>query len=180
MLCVLPTTKMVAQVYFTCKTAHVAGHGPFLTIQRPLDDATRAKVDANRLLDPSLYLAVFDPTLTLTESLEMGYTRMRLVDANGVISATLGLVMRQAGANAAPAYDYDVGLSSDPAKDVPDGEGVGWLTVFVEFPGFERRVDVVRRAMEWSVSLSVWLPPPFPLSPVWWRGMGPREGMCSD
>ncbi|KAK3904055.1 hypothetical protein C8A05DRAFT_32193 [Staphylotrichum tortipilum] len=131
MLCVVPTTKMVVQAYFTY-------------------DATRAASDAGRVLHPSVYLAVFDPTLTLTQALEAGYTRLRLVNGNGVTAVTLGLVMRQAAADATPAYDYDVDLSGDPARDVPDGGEVGWITVHVEFPSFERRVDVVRRAMEWS------------------------------
>ena len=117
------------------------------------DDPIRATADAGRLLHPSLYLAVFDPTLTLTEALEKGYTGLRLVNANGNMALSLALVMRQAKAEAAPAYDYDVSMSEVPGADVPEAGEVRWLTVWVEFPGFQRRVDVVRRGMEWSVSL---------------------------
>lgn len=78
---------------------------------------------------------------------------MQLVNANGVVAVTLGLTMRQAAADKAPAYDYDLAVSSIPSTSTLKGGEAGWMSLFVEFPGFGRRVEVVRREMGWSVSV---------------------------
>jgi hypothetical protein len=83
-----------------------------------LDDTAQASADSGRVLQLSLYLAVFDPTLTVQQALENGYTRMQLVNANGIVAVTLGLTMRQASAETAPAYDYGLAVSSIPFDEV--------------------------------------------------------------
>ena len=54
---------------------------------------------------PSLWLAVYDPKLNLTDAVKMGYTRMVLISANGDNAINLGLTYRQAPTYP-PAYDY--------------------------------------------------------------------------
>ena len=52
-------------------------------------------------------MAVYDPSLSLTDALQRGYSRMVLISANGDSSINLGLQYRQeTGYN--PAYDYSM------------------------------------------------------------------------
>ena len=78
---------------------------------------------------------------------------MQPVNANGVVALSLGLTVRQAGSDMAPAYDYDVRDSFVPSQSTLEGGEIGWMTMFVEFPVFERKINVVQRKMEWSVSI---------------------------
>lgn len=59
-------------------------------------------------------MAVYDPSLDLTEALERGYTRMVLISANGDSSINLGLQYKQE-IGYTPAYDYSI---SPPTTDV--------------------------------------------------------------
>ena len=45
--------------------------------------------DSSRILSPSLWLAIYDPTLTLPEALERNYARPILVNANGMVAVNL-------------------------------------------------------------------------------------------
>lgn len=87
-----------------------------LTVFRT-DNATKALEDSTHILSPSLWLAVYDPSLSIEEALEAGYTRLLLVNANGVAAINLGL-RRRPGYDG-PVYDYDLSVSSVPATDLP-------------------------------------------------------------
>ncbi|KAI0180735.1 hypothetical protein GGR52DRAFT_566993 [Hypoxylon sp. FL1284] len=95
-LCTVPTTLMLAQAFFWY-------------------DAQKALDDSSRILSPSLWVAVYDPTLTLTDALENDYTRLTMVDADGMVAISLGLNYRQARGKS-PAYDYDLTLSTIPRR----------------------------------------------------------------
>ncbi|KAI1401948.1 hypothetical protein F4819DRAFT_486023 [Hypoxylon fuscum] len=81
------------------------------------DDSRKAIEDSSRLLSPSLSIAIYDPTLTPAEALENDYTRLVLVNANGMVAVNLGLNYRQVRGKS-PAYDYDLSLSSIPTLDM--------------------------------------------------------------
>ena len=57
----------------------------------PIDNASKAKDDSSRVLSPSLWIAVYDQALTFEEAFRYGYTRMTLIDANGVVAINLGI-----------------------------------------------------------------------------------------
>ncbi|KAL9583895.1 MAG: hypothetical protein Q9212_002442 [Teloschistes hypoglaucus] len=78
-----------------------------------LHNASQAKADSSAAQSPSLWLAVHDPQLSLSEALRMGYTRMILVAANGNNAINLGLKYRQAP-HFTPAYDYGLSYLSLP------------------------------------------------------------------
>jgi hypothetical protein len=107
-----------------------------------------------------LWIAVWDPTLTLPEALEKGYTRLTLINANGMAYISLGLHYRQA-LNAAPAYDYDLRISTTPAQNLVcdvsglngEPDGPCHVTMLLQFPTFERRVSLLRQEMGPGVSL---------------------------
>ena len=56
-------------------------------------------------------MAVYDPSLSMMEALERGYSRMVLISANGDSSINLGLQYRQEMGNTG-AYDYSMILYS--------------------------------------------------------------------
>lgn len=102
---------------------------------------------------------MYDPTLSLRQALENDYTRPILVNANGMVAVNLGLNYRQARGKA-PAYDYDVSLSTIPAvdmlcdvgSDTTPSTGPCFLSLWLQFPTFERQVSTQGYAMEWPVS----------------------------
>ncbi|KAK4174862.1 hypothetical protein QBC36DRAFT_356192 [Triangularia setosa] len=132
-----PTYQMIAQAFFTY-------------------DTSKARADTSRVLSPSLWIAVYDPTLTVREALENGYTRMVLINANGMAAINLGLNYREALGHA-PAYDYQLSISTIPSIDLqcdtsdPRGaSGPCFLSLFVQFPSFERQVSQQDVAMKWQ------------------------------
>ncbi|KAI1214344.1 uncharacterized protein F4807DRAFT_455984 [Annulohypoxylon truncatum] len=137
LLCTVPTTLMLAQAFLWY-------------------DSSKAINDSSRLLSPSLWLAVYDPTLSLSEALENDYTRPILVNANGMVEVNLGLNYRQVRGRA-PAYDYDISLSTIPALDMlcnigSDSEPATepcFLSLWLQFPTFERQVSTQGYAMSW-------------------------------
>ena len=70
-----------------------------------LDNVSQSLTDSSAAISPSLWLAIFDPRLTLADALTMGYTRLNLISANGEHAINLGLIYRQA-LKYLPAYDY--------------------------------------------------------------------------
>lgn len=99
------------------------------------------------------------PALTLQEALEHGYTRLTLVNANGMVFINVGLNYRQA-LSAAPATDYQLSLSAVPGQNLVcdvsgmDGtpDGPCHLTLMLQFPTFERQVSLLKPSMNWIVS----------------------------
>ncbi|XXG96343.1 hypothetical protein Hte_002625 [Hypoxylon texense] len=114
--------------------------------------------DSSRLLSPSLWIAVYDPTLTLTEALENDYTRLTLVNANGMVAINLGLNYRQMRGKP-PAYDYDLSFSTVPSMDRLCDRGSDtdpatepcFISLWLQFPTFERQVSTQSYAMSWAV-----------------------------
>jgi hypothetical protein len=114
-------------------------------------------------VNPSLFIAVYDPTLGLREAFETGYTRMSLINANGIVAVNIGLQVRQ-GLDGNSAYDYILGLSSSPTRDlVCDTSSATtyqypcYVSLFVQIPNFDRTIITTTKAMEWLVSSK--LPP---------------------
>ncbi|KAI2465618.1 hypothetical protein F4781DRAFT_424665 [Annulohypoxylon bovei var. microspora] len=148
LLCTVPTTFMLAQAFMWY-------------------DSSKAINDSSRLLSPSLSVAIYDPTLNLTEALENDYTRPILINANGMVAVNLGLNYRQARGRA-PAYDYDISLSTIPSlemqcdvgSDTEQATGPCFLSLWIQFPTFERQVSTQGYAMSWPdviASAGSWL-----------------------
>lgn len=148
---------MLAEVWFTCKLPEL----PSSAYRRrytnhigrlPLDNSTKALADAGRVLSPSLWVAMFDPTLDITEALERGYTRMQLVDANALVAINLGLQLRES-AGQTPAFDYELSISTIPSVSKVEDDDTGWLSLFLQFPSFTRQVSNQHKAWSWSVCI---------------------------
>jgi hypothetical protein len=93
----------------------------------------------------------------MQEAFEMGYTRMNLIDANGIVAVNIGLQVRQ-GLDGSSAYDYTVGISSSPARDlVCDTSSATTyqypchVSLFVHVPNFDRTIIGAEMAMGWLV-----------------------------
>lgn len=121
-------------------------------------DTTQEFIDSSWLLSPSLWIAIYDPTLNLQEALENGYTRMILVNANGMTAINLGLNYRQVF-NASPAYDYDLSISTIPAMTLvcdlgsttQPASGPCHISLFLQIPSFTRQMSLMSYAMSWTV-----------------------------
>ena len=100
-----PTYIMTLQVFFNCKVPYLS-HVQQSTYSMP-DNATFSLRTSSQEQAPSLYMAVYDPSLAMEDALQRGYSRMVLISANGDSSINLGLQYRQE-MDYAPAYDYSV------------------------------------------------------------------------
>ncbi|KAM0800056.1 hypothetical protein BDR22DRAFT_259890 [Usnea florida] len=104
---------------------------------------------------PSLYMAVYDPNLSLTDALQRGYSRLVLIGANGDSSINLGLQYRQEmGYN--PAYDYTLGISTVPNLNLVCNTASNesypcHITLFLQMPTFDRTIMLEKPAMGWLV-----------------------------
>lgn len=123
-----------------------------------LDNSTRAMDDSSQALNPSLYLAIHDSDLGMLEALEKGYTRMILINANGVTGINLGLKYRQA-IGSEPAYDYDLSISSVPSMQlVCDTSSTAFssypchASLFIQIPTFDRKIVQQSKSLTWAVS----------------------------
>lgn len=83
---------------------------------------------------------------------------MNLINANGIVAVNIGLQVRQ-GLDGNSAYDYTLGLSSSPARDlVCDTSSATTyqypchVSLFVQVPNFDRTIISTKKAMEWLVS----------------------------
>ena len=100
-----PTYIMTLQVFFNC-TVSYSSHEQLFTDAIP-DNATFSLKTSSQEQAPSLYMAVYDPTLSLTDALQRGYSRLVLIGANADSSINLGLQYRQE-MGYDPAYDYSM------------------------------------------------------------------------
>ncbi|KAK0619514.1 hypothetical protein B0T14DRAFT_209641 [Immersiella caudata] len=122
----MPTTQMITQT-------------PFYYNSSGLTESTFIPT-------PTLWIAVYDPALTLGEAMESGYTRMYLLNANGMTAISLTLHYREV-LGKSPAYDYGVSFSTVPASKVgcdlasdPKAEPC-ILNLFLQYPTFDRQVS---------------------------------------
>ncbi|KAI1760625.1 hypothetical protein GGR53DRAFT_525937 [Hypoxylon sp. FL1150] len=138
LLCTVPTTIMLVQAFFWY-------------------DSSKAINDSSRLLSPSFWLAVYDPTLTFAEALENDYTRLTLVNANGEVTVNMVLNYRQVRGKR-PAYDYNLVVSTVPAMDRHCDIGSEtdpaymqcFISLWLQFPTFERQVSTQSYAISWA------------------------------
>jgi hypothetical protein len=103
-------------------------------------------------------IAVYDPILGMQKAFDLGYTRMYLVNANGIVAVNIGLQVRDEG-NGISAYDYSLSLISTPATDLvcdtSSAETYKWpchMSLFVQIPNFDRSIITTEKAMTWVVS----------------------------
>ncbi|ORY69077.1 uncharacterized protein BCR38DRAFT_508557 [Pseudomassariella vexata] len=135
-VCVQPTTTILTQAFFSY-------------------DSYKAKTDSFITLLSSIWLAIYDTTLTLEEALEGGYSRLNLINAYAMTSVNLVLNYRQAPGKA-PAYDYyEFTISSVPANDLTcDASGNFYgdchISLILQFSTFERQISRLRYEMSWT------------------------------
>lgn len=127
-------------------------HAKDCFFRRHRDNSTKALADSSRILSPSLYVAIHDPTLLLQQALEANYTRLVLVNANGMTSINLGLSSREV-LGQAPAYDYQLSISTIPAMDLPCGVGKpgSWpcfIDIIFQFPTFDTKLSRYKFVLE--------------------------------
>ncbi|KAE8446992.1 hypothetical protein EG329_011474 [Mollisiaceae sp. DMI_Dod_QoI] len=115
----------------------------------------------NSLLDssttnPTLSIAAYDPTLGMQKAFETGYTRMSLINANGIVAVNLGLLYRHNGDGTA-AYDYNLSLSSSPNQgivcDTTSNSTYQYpchTSLFIQVPSFDRTTLTTQKAMGWT------------------------------
>ena len=148
-----PTYMLLLQTFFDCKLA------PYTVLNRALthspDNVTKAFEDSSTW-NPSLSLAVYDPALGMQKSFEQGYTRMRLINANGIVAVNVGLWMRQAPGYE-PAYDYPLDISNSQAANITCDtstnttfQGACHVSLFITIPNFERTITTRQKQMGWS------------------------------
>ncbi|KAG9233345.1 hypothetical protein BJ875DRAFT_464429 [Amylocarpus encephaloides] len=120
-------------------------------------NSTQSRLDSSTRLSPSLFLAVYDPTLGLDASLSQGFSRLSLIPANGIVSIAISL--RLHNLHGLSAYDYDLNISSSPAMELTcdlGGDSNGGYThdcrvsLFMQFTGFERVIVGSRKKMSWA------------------------------
>ncbi|KAF2138606.1 uncharacterized protein K452DRAFT_89052 [Aplosporella prunicola CBS 121167] len=120
-------------------------------------NSTQAFFDSSQNLQPSIWVAIYDRKFTLKQALEKGYTRMILINANGMTAINLGLEYRQA-LNEEPAYDYSLSISTIPAQDLvcdvssrkQTASGPCHTSLFLQIPTFDRRISLQSYAMKWT------------------------------
>ena len=143
-----------------------------------VDNATESLKTSSQMQAPSLHMAVHDPALSVMDALHMGYTRLVLINANANNAINLGLRVRQA-VGLKPAYDYgsswiilsrlyieiqaneawlkDLTITSIPNLDLVCNTGAPksypcHVTLFLQFPTFERTILLQKMVMSWLVS----------------------------
>ncbi|KAK4450333.1 hypothetical protein QBC34DRAFT_461816, partial [Podospora aff. communis PSN243] len=123
----MPTTQMITQTPFYYNSTHL----------------TKSTFTPT----PTLWIALHDPSLNFSEAMESGYTRMHLLNANGMTAISLTLHYRQV-VGKPPAYDYGVSFSTVPipsavACDLALNRSAEpcMLSLFLQYPTFDRQVS---------------------------------------
>lgn len=98
----VPNYTVLLQAFFTCMLPSLPLGACRLTGP---DNLTQSVITSSQKQSPTLYLAVYDPSLNVSEALRADYTRMTLINANSITSINLRLVYRQ-GQDYRYAYDY--------------------------------------------------------------------------
>jgi len=131
------------------------------------DNSTAALLDSGQNLHPSLFIAIYDSKLTLRTALELGYTRPKLFNANGITAITLSQTYRQTTLNGPFFYDYGSSLSTVPAQDLvcDVSKSKAWWACYtslrLQFPTFEQNVVTRQPKKSGDVSTSIKLSPLF-------------------
>ena len=108
---------------------------------------------------PTLMISLYDPQLGMQEAFVNGYTTMNLVDPNGIVSVNVGLRIQQTENNA-PAYSYDLSISSSSSASlVCDSDKVlsypCHMGLFIQIPNFYRTIISREKENSWGVSNSI-------------------------
>lgn len=119
------------------------------------DNMTKAKLDSSRESSPSLWLAVHDPSIELRQALELDMAQLHLINANSEVAINLGIHRRQKQGQDM-FYDYQLAISSVPARDLPCDTSVAgyypcFVSLFIQFPTFERQTMREKQVLEWTV-----------------------------
>lgn len=125
----------------------------------PLVNSTQAFIDSSQTPSPSLWIAIYDPTLTLRQALENDYTRLMLINANSITAVNLALNFRQ-DIGMTPAYDYGLTISSIPFEGLvcdlgsttETPTGPCHLSLFLQIPSFTRQMSLLNYGMQWTVN----------------------------
>ncbi|KAH6892549.1 hypothetical protein B0T10DRAFT_594349 [Thelonectria olida] len=112
----------------------------------------------SRASSPGLWVSFYDPALTISKTLQEGYARMHLIDANGEVAVNLGVTRREKPGEP-PLYDYQLTFSSvlsmDLDCDISNGESedvpVCFVSLLVQFHLFSRRTLRSGPALTWMV-----------------------------
>ncbi|KAE9378470.1 hypothetical protein N431DRAFT_554654 [Stipitochalara longipes BDJ] len=135
LLCNTPTYMLMLQTFFN------------YNVTQALQDSGSST--------PSLLLAVYDPELGMQRAFEEGYTRMKLINANGIVAVNVGLNMRQAP-DQAPANDYTIDISPTQDSDLTCDTSTTLsfqypchVSLFITIPNFERTITLRQKQMGW-------------------------------
>jgi hypothetical protein len=97
----------------------------------------------------------------MQRAFEEGYTRMKLINANGIVAVNIGFNMRQAP-DQAPANDYTIDISptqdSDLTCDTSSTLSFQYnchVSLFITIPNFERTITLRQKQMGWLVGSSI-------------------------
>jgi hypothetical protein len=93
----------------------------------------------------------------MQRAFEEGYTRMNLINANGIVAVNIGLNVRQAP-DQAPAHDYTTDISPTQASDLTCDTSTAlsfqypcYVSLFITIPNFERTITFRQEQMGWLV-----------------------------
>ncbi|KFA78775.1 hypothetical protein S40288_11434 [Stachybotrys chartarum IBT 40288] len=122
-------------------------------------NARRSQQDRGALLQPSLYLAIWDRKYNLPHALEVGITRLQLINANALTAINLNPQWRQTEVDGEFSYDYGLsdissvpglGLQCDESSMVSSYRDLCRTSVELRFTTFEVPVRRYRNRMDWT------------------------------
>ena len=90
-----PGYHLTFQAFFDCKPSLIESYCSSCVLNLYTDNVSEALEALSITPSPDLWIAVYDPVLSLQEALEGGYSQPNLVNANGISSINLNLDLRQ-------------------------------------------------------------------------------------